>query len=126
MPRNGSDHPIRLAITSDDTPPVVAHEKVLRWPAGKPLTIAATVTDPSGVKSVHVRYRGVNQHQDFRSLRMLRCGPGNEYRAEIPGSDIDARWDFMYYIEAVDRYGNGAIYPDLDRETPYVVVQLDR
>ena len=30
----------------------------------------------------------------------------------------------MYYIEVLDRYGNGAIYPDLNVETPYVIVNL--
>jgi hypothetical protein len=32
----------------------------------------------------------------------------------------------MYLIEAMDACGNGAIYPDLEVETPYVVVQLER
>jgi hypothetical protein len=126
MPRNGRDHPIRVVVTNDDEPPAVAHQKIVRWAAGKPLNISASVSDASGVKSVHLRYRGVNQHQDFRRLRMLPTGSGNEYRAEVPGADIDRRWDFMYYIEAIDRHGNGAIYPDLDRETPYVVVELER
>jgi hypothetical protein len=32
----------------------------------------------------------------------------------------------MYLIEVMDNCGNGKIYPDLEVETPYVVVQLDR
>jgi hypothetical protein len=32
----------------------------------------------------------------------------------------------MYYIEATDRYGAGRIYPDLEKETPYIVVKLQR
>ena len=32
----------------------------------------------------------------------------------------------MYYIEAMDKEGNGRIFPSLDRETPYVVVHLKR
>jgi hypothetical protein len=32
----------------------------------------------------------------------------------------------MYYFEAMDNAGNGRIYPDAERETPYVVVKLDR
>jgi hypothetical protein len=31
----------------------------------------------------------------------------------------------MYYIEAIDNAGNGRIYPDLERETPHVVVRLE-
>jgi len=30
----------------------------------------------------------------------------------------------MYYIEAMDERGNGSIYPDLEKETPYVVVEV--
>jgi hypothetical protein len=32
----------------------------------------------------------------------------------------------MYFIEAMDNVGNGRIYPDMDKETPYVVIKLDR
>jgi hypothetical protein len=32
----------------------------------------------------------------------------------------------MYLIEMMDTKGRGAIYPDLSKETPYVVVKLDR
>ncbi|MDA2925859.1 hypothetical protein MYX78_01280 [Acidobacteria bacterium AH-259-G07] len=126
FPRKAADQPIRMAVTNDNQAPVVAHQKIRKWTAGKSLVIRAEVTDASSVESVHVRYRGVNQHQDFHRLRMLPTGRGNEYRAEIPGGDIDSRWDFMYYIEAVDKYGNGKIYPDLDVETPYVVVNLHK
>ncbi|MPZ20889.1 MAG: hypothetical protein GEV06_23740 [Luteitalea sp.] len=51
-------------------------------------------------------------------------GRSDEYQAEVPGADLDRRWDFMYYIEAFDTYGNGRISPDLEIETPYVVVDL--
>jgi hypothetical protein len=30
----------------------------------------------------------------------------------------------MYYIEAMDEHGNGRVYPDLEIETPYVVVKV--
>jgi hypothetical protein len=32
----------------------------------------------------------------------------------------------MYFIEAMDKGGNGKIHPDLDKETPYVIVKLLR
>jgi hypothetical protein len=55
---------------------------------------------------------------------MLPTGRPHEYQATIPGEDLDPRWDFMYYIEAMDRAGNGAIFPDLETETPYVLARL--
>ena len=32
----------------------------------------------------------------------------------------------MYFIEAMGNKGNGTIHPDLDKETPYIVVKLQR
>ena len=40
--------------------------------------------------------------------------------------DIPARWDFMYLIEVMDAAANGAIWPDLNERTPYIVVRLKR
>jgi hypothetical protein len=90
------------------------------------MTIDAEATDDSGVRWVRLRYRGLSQHQDFRTLRMLPTGEGNVYRAEIPASHIRPEWDLMYFIEVMDVNGNGAIHPDLEVETPYVVVGVQR
>lgn len=124
LPRDGADHAFQVAVTTDTQAPQVTHEKVRSWRPGEALMLEARVSDESGVGPVYVRYRAVNQHQDFHRLRMLPTGRGNDYQAEIPGADVDGRWDFMYYIEAFDTHGNGRIYPDLEIETPYVVVDL--
>jgi hypothetical protein len=55
---------------------------------------------------------------------MLPTGKGNEYEAVIPAKEIDPKFDLMYLFEVMDNAGNGKIYPDLDKETPYVVVNL--
>jgi hypothetical protein len=107
-------------------PPVVAHQPVTAAPAGKPLAISAEVRDPSGVKWVRLRYRSVNQHQDYRTLPMLPTGEKDRYQAVIPAEHVEPKWDVMYLIEVMDNQGNGKIYPDLNRETPYVVVRLSR
>ncbi len=84
------------------------------------------MVDASGVRWVRLRYRGVNQHQDFRTLPMLPSGEEGVYRAEIPASHIRREWDLMYLVEVMDERDNGAIYPDLEQEAPYVVVRLNR
>ncbi|HUT45261.1 MAG TPA: hypothetical protein VMX36_03210 [Sedimentisphaerales bacterium] len=117
---------IAVAVTADDKAPHVKHEHVAHAPAGKPLTITAQVRDAAGVKWVRLRYRSVTQFQDYKTLEMTASGAGDEYKAVIPGRDIDAKWDFMYLIEVMDNNGNGAIYPDMETETPYIVVKLDR
>jgi hypothetical protein len=48
------------------------------------------------------------------------------YTARIPASFIDPRWDLMYFVEAIGLNGRGRIYPDLDIETPYVMVPVKR
>ena len=102
------------------------HQPVTTAPAGKPLTITAEVRDASGVKWVRLRYRSVNQHQDYRTCRCCPPGKKDQYQAVIPAEDVPPTWDLMYFIEVMDKAGNGRIYPDLNRETPYIVVRLQR
>ena len=115
-----------VAATGGLPAPVVVHQPVTTAPAGKPLTITAEVTAPSGVKWVHLRYRSVNQHEDYRTLPMLPAGGIDHYRAVIPAEEIAPTWDLMYFIEAMDNEGNGRMYPDLNKQTPYIVVKLQR
>jgi hypothetical protein len=84
------------------------------------------VTGPEGVKWVRVRYRSVNQRQDYKTLEMIATGEGHKYKAVIPAEDIKPTWDFMYFIEVMDQQGNGRIHPDLNIETPYIIVRLQR
>ena len=102
------------------------HQPVTSAPLSSPLTISAKVRAAKGVKWVRLRYRSVNQHQDFRTLPMLPSGGKDEYRATIPAEDLVPTWDLMYFIEAMDPEGKGRIYPDLNKQTPYVVVKLQR
>jgi len=57
---------------------------------------------------------------------MRPTGKKDEYQAVIPAEHVVPKWDLMYFIEAIDNQGNGKIYPDLEKETPYVVVRLRR
>ncbi len=110
----------------DHEPPTVVHQPITSAPAGQPLTVTAEVRDPSGVKWVRLRYRGVNQTFDYQTLPMQPAGVQDRYQTTVPAEQIVPRWDFMYYIEVMDNQGNGKIYPDFNKETPYVVVRLVR
>ncbi len=123
-PENGRSHPIPVLLTTDDQPPSLQHTPVLTAEPMHPLRIVAEVEDPSGIKWVHLRYRGLSQHQDYQVLNMLPNGNGNQYEATIPGENIDPHFDLMYMFEVMDNAGNGKIYPDLAKETPYVVVKI--
>ena len=117
---------IAVVVTDDDKAPQVRHEPVTSAQAGKPLTVTATVTDPAGVKWVRLRYRNVTQFEDYKSLEMTPTGAKGRYSATVPGKDIVSKYDFMYLIEVMDNKANGTIYPDLDKEAPYIVVKLQR
>ncbi len=118
--------PVAVTVTTDADPPALTHTPIASAPAERPLTVAATVRDPAGVKWVRLRYRSVTQFDDYRTLEMEPTGNGGGYRAVVPAEHIPARWDFMYFFEVMDRVGNGRIYPDFERETPYIVVKLQR
>jgi hypothetical protein len=45
--------------------------------------------------------------------------------AWIPGSEIDSRFAFLYYLEARVAHG-GTFWPDWQRETPYAIVPVQR
>lgn len=85
------------------------------------LQVRASVRSPEGVGWIHLRYRHVNQKEDFQSVPMVENTATGVYEATIPGAYITPEWDLMYYVEIVDTKGTGRIYPDLDRQTPYVV-----
>ncbi len=110
----------------DDEPPTLTSRPVTSAQAEKALTVTAEARDPSGVKSIRLRYRSVNQYQDYRTLEMTPTGKKDQYQAVIPAEHVLPQWDLMYFIEVIDNRGNGKIYPDLEKETPYVVVRLQR
>jgi hypothetical protein len=124
-PDGGMAHPVPVLVSTDDEPPVLRHTPVPVARPMQPLRIIAEVEDPSGIQWVRLRYRGLSQHQDFQVLPMLPTGTGNQFQATIPGENIDPKFDLMYLFEVMDNAGNGKIYPDLAKQTPYVVVKVD-
>ncbi|MGB8492361.1 MAG: hypothetical protein WCE64_15000 [Bacteroidales bacterium] len=95
-------------------------------PVDMPLTIRANVSAPAGVKWVRLRYRSVNQKEDYKSMDMLRAGDKNLFEATVPAEQINTKWDLMYLIEVMDNNGNGKMFPDMNKETPYLIVKLIR
>ena len=95
-------------------------------PVNKALTIRAKVTGVNGVKWVRLRHRPVNQELDYETIRMVPSFEKDTYEATISIQDINPRFDLMYFIEVMDNESNGKIYPDMNLQTPYVVVKLVR
>ena len=102
----------------------VSLQKVTGAPAGKPITVKVRVAVTSGIKWVRLRYRSVNQKEEYKTLEMKKNG--DSFETTVPAEQIDPKYDFMYFIEVMDNSGNGKIYPDLNKETPYIIVKLIR
>src|ERR1035437_1510582 len=95
-------------------------------PVAPNLEIAARVTAPAGVKWVRLRYRHVTQYEDYQTAEMTLDARTGNYSARIPAAFDNPKWDLMYFIEVVDRKGAGRMFPDLEVETPYVVLAGQR
>lgn len=117
---------LQIQVSADDEPPIVELQRIENAPLEKPLKIKASVSDASGVKSVTLRYRHVNQFEDYRSMEMVKTDTLDTYEAAIPAQFLDGKYDVMYFLEVMDTVGNGKVYPDLEVEIPYVIVPLER
>jgi len=104
----------------------IEHQRITSSPVGENITISAQVKATHGIKWVRLRYRAVNQTLDYMTLPMASSAKNGFFHVTIPADQIDPTFDFMYFIEVMDNKGNGAIYPDLEIETPYVIVKLER
>ncbi len=93
---------------------------------GQDYVVQATVKAPAGVKWIRLRYRHVNQKEDYQTVDMTLDAKSGLHGGNIPGAFINPRWDLMYFVEIVDGRGNGRIYPDLDVETPYIIISVKR
>ena len=101
LPLAGPAMPFTFTVNvPDEDLPVIAHSPVTSPQAkGVPVTITATVTDPSGVAEVRVYFRAAGT-ATFLSAGLIAFGD-DVYSVEIPalivsGTGVD------YYLEAVD------------------------
>lgn len=104
----------------------ITHQAITSAPVGKPITISVKVSAPAGIKWVKLSYRNVNQEQEYKTLPMLPAGEKDLYKVTVPAEEINPKWDFMYFLKVMDNNRNGIIYPDLNKETPYIFVRLIR
>jgi hypothetical protein len=104
----------------------INHNRVVSAPANMPVTIKVKVTASAGIKWVHLLCRSVNQDVEYQTLPMETSNEKDTYSVTVPAEQINPKWDFMYLIEFMDNKGRGKIYPELNKETPYIVVKLIR
>jgi hypothetical protein len=99
---------------SDENPPAILHEPSLSFQRREPLPIIAQVPDashPAGILGLRLRYRHVNQGEDWRSLEMERVG--NDYRMIIAEDYTDTPFPLQYYFQIRDSSGKAWLHPGL-------------
>jgi len=106
--------------------PAISHEGIASAPAGQPLTIRARVRAAAGVKWVQVLYRSVDQTKNYTTLAMSAVDDEGNFSATIPAEALNPRFDFMYFIQAMDNAQHGVMYPDFNVQSPYFMVRLER
>jgi hypothetical protein len=104
----------------------ISHKPVISAAIDKPITITIKAHAPAGIKWVRLQYRNVTQYKDFSMLPLTPTGVKDTYQVTVPADQINPKWDFMYLFELMDNNGKGFIYPDLNKETPYIITKLIR
>jgi hypothetical protein len=116
----------QVLVSDDGAPPQVRIRAASTARPGEPFTVRAEVSDPSGVQWVRLRYRHVTQFEDYRTEPMKLDAATGLWQASVPGDFLVPQWDLMYFVEALDRAGNGRSYPDLESDIPYRIVSIER
>jgi len=106
-----------------NTKPVIHHEDVLESQTGVAVPIQADIRTALKPAKVRLHYRHLDQAEDWQIVDM-NGGPGDQYRAQIPGEFAVPGWDLMYAIEVVDEAGAGQFYPDWESREPFVVIKV--
>ncbi len=118
----GGRLPVRIGLEPER--PVIEHDPVGVAEPGQPLRLSFAVRGELPPAAARMYYRHLTQTEKYRVTDLARMG--DRYEATIPGDFVSTSYDLMYYVEVVDRAGNGTFYPDPDRTAPYVVVKVRR
>jgi hypothetical protein len=117
--------PFETVVSTDHDAPQVELQPAGPARPGEDFEVAVKAADPSGVRTVRLRYRHLTQYEDYATAEMTR-GADGLYRARIPGRFVVPEWDLIYFVEAVDSAGNGSNAPDLEQGPPYRIVSVVR
>lgn len=104
----------------------ISHEKVTELPVGQALKIRIKVSSPAGIKWVKLNHRSLNQDVDYKTIVMRGTAEPGVFEVSVSADEIAQEWDYMYLIRVMNNENHGIIYPDFNKETPYVVVHLKR
>ena len=98
----------------------ISHEPVKSCHAGDAVCLTIHV-DGDDIKEILCHYSHTDQTQPLMTVCMERSE--NYFTAFIPAQYITAKRDLLYYFEIIRESGEGEIYPDFRRQTPYFVIE---
>ena len=101
--------------------PRIEHEPIESATVGKDFTLRVKVTSKRPIFFVRLYFRALNQTVDWNQIQMKSIGK-SQFEAIVPGDEVSARWDFMYYFEAIDEQ-SGTLWPKWQERQPYIVVK---
>ncbi len=110
---------IELRLTADERGPTLARPSVRveqLSPGRKRVTVRVRVQDGSGVQSVSLLHKPFPSEARWRAKAMRL--EGGRYAASFKVTAAGAMWS----LEALDRCGNGTMWPDFREADPYVQV----
>jgi hypothetical protein len=81
------------------------------------------VTDPAGVQYVRLRFRRGAATTQFAMLDMS-TGPDGRHQAAVPAGFVLGGQEILYFIEVMDKRGNGAHWPDTDQGPLHYTVRI--
>ena len=99
--------------------PTVLHNPPTSADVGKPLDLTLRLSPATGVATVRLHYRAVDQTAEFM---MIEHPASPVVKFTIPAERMPSTCDLMYYFEILPESGSGWFSPDPRVETPYHVV----
>ncbi|MBC8609779.1 hypothetical protein H8702_01415 [Massilimaliae timonensis] len=102
----------------------ISHQPVRQFVLGKDTEITAQINSSTPLWKVSLHYSYVNQFEPMHEVMMKE--ENGMFRAVIPKEYLNMDWHILYYLEVVDQLGNGLIFPDMKKQTPYYVITAER
>ncbi len=118
-------HQVSLRAANAQAPAIVPRA-VGAARVGHDVPVTAEVRSPRKPVAVRLRYRHLDQSEEWRVIEMVREGSSAAYSAVIPGEFVVPGWDLMYEIEAVDESGAGTFFPDEKIQDPAIVISVNQ
>lgn len=111
-----------VPVGDHPSPPIVDHTPVRSCRSGEPLHLSFDIKNTTDLVIARLHYRHLTQMEQYKTVDLVKST--GKYQATIPGEYINANYDLVYYVEAVDRFGSGTFCPNPDRTAPYVIVRV--